>query len=80
MTHRQLAAELGVSRETAAAYCAGRAVIPLTVARLVWALECIDLLQHRLARANDRLEALRRRHEAEGLAKVAGELPRAAAE
>jgi transcriptional regulator with XRE-family HTH domain len=50
LTVREVGEELGVSQRTAFRLLSGNVRIPLPIARVVWALGCIDILQYRLAR------------------------------
>jgi transcriptional regulator with XRE-family HTH domain len=54
LTVRDAGAELGVSERTMFRLLNGKGEIPLTVARLAWALSCIDLLQDKLAKHEER--------------------------
>jgi transcriptional regulator with XRE-family HTH domain len=48
LTMREAGAELGVGWRTMIRYLSGKRPIPLTVARLAWALQQIDLLKRRI--------------------------------
>jgi len=61
LTMLDAAKELGCGEQSMADYTHGRRRIPLSVARLCWALRCIDILQWRLQCS----EAIVRRLQAE---------------
>jgi transcriptional regulator with XRE-family HTH domain len=50
LTVREAGADLGISERTMARFLCGKRSSPLTVARMCWALSCMDLLQAKLAK------------------------------
>jgi len=48
LTIAAAAIELGCGEQSVADYSKGRRMIPVSVARMCWALRCIDILQWRL--------------------------------
>jgi transcriptional regulator with XRE-family HTH domain len=85
LSYRTMGRELGVSAQSINHWVNGRGPVPLSVNKLIWALDCIELLQEKLARAKernevlkDRIERLLRRRELAELNRLGADLARRA--